>query len=183
MEVAEKHNRNPHGGGISAARTLRPMVSKAKRVKKPLTPAQKADAVRLNALWKSVRPMSQEKFAELYDMGTQGNVSQYLIGLIPLNFEAAVKFAHVLKVPVAVISKDFEKMAGYVLDLRELDPAREAALEMYARYLGASEPDRQIIDILLRTSDEKEVIRRTKFLAKLSDNGVGLMQASNKKLP
>ena len=52
--------------------------------------------ITLQRLWKErIAPtgMSQEEFGALYDIGTQGMVSQYLLGTVPLNYEAAAKFA------------------------------------------------------------------------------------------
>lgn len=70
---------------------------------KPLTPEQKRDAERLGVFfraWQSARreagePWTQEVAAEAIGM-TQGALSQYLRGAIPLNFHALVAFAHLI---------------------------------------------------------------------------------------
>lgn len=50
----------------------------------------------LKRLWdERIAPtgMSQEEFGEQFGIGTQGMVSQYLLGTRPLNYDAAAKFA------------------------------------------------------------------------------------------
>lgn len=63
---------------------------------------------RLETLWEERRPagMSQDAFGARYGIGTQGMVSQYILGRRPLNIEAAVKFAEGLDCTVADISPD-----------------------------------------------------------------------------
>lgn len=64
---------------------------------KPLTPEQKADAERLNARFKARKleepGLTQAVLADDLGFSTQSAVSQYLRGEVPLNVEAAVKFA------------------------------------------------------------------------------------------
>lgn len=72
--------------------------------RKPLEAWQRADADRLKAIWEDKKPMSQELFAERHLEGTQGLFYQYVSGTIPLNLEAALKFATGLKVKLAEIS-------------------------------------------------------------------------------
>lgn len=64
------------------------------------------DAERLRQLYEQRVPtdMSQAKFGEVYGIGTQGMVWQYLSGHRPLNFEAAAKFAKGLRCTIADIS-------------------------------------------------------------------------------
>jgi len=83
----------------------------------PLSPAQKADAARLNAFyeeWKSSRksqglPASQEVAASLLGFSTQSAVSQYVRGNIPLNVRALIKFAELFGRQPAEISPDLAK--------------------------------------------------------------------------
>lgn len=52
--------------------------------------------IALKRLWdERIAPtgMSQEEFGETFGIGTQGMVSQYLLGTRPLNYDAAAKFA------------------------------------------------------------------------------------------
>ena len=62
------------------------------RPKSPWTDAH----IALKQLWdERIAPtgVSQEEFGERYGIGTQGMVSQYLLGTKPLNYDVAAKFA------------------------------------------------------------------------------------------
>lgn len=78
--------------------------------RKPLETWQREDAKRLRDLWEAKRPkldgkpMSQEMFAETYLNASQGALFQYVDGRIPLNLDAAIKFAKGLAVTVSEIS-------------------------------------------------------------------------------
>lgn len=63
------------------------------RKRKTLEPWQKADAVRLKEIFRGKVRITQESFGDLYELGSQGLVTQYLNGIIPLNYESAYKFA------------------------------------------------------------------------------------------
>jgi phage repressor protein C with HTH and peptisase S24 domain len=83
------------------------------RKSKP-TPRDVAAAKRLKAIWvERARtldpPLTQEGMAGLMG-GTQGLVSQYLNGHIPLNFKAVMHFAHALGVDPREIRDDLEEM-------------------------------------------------------------------------
>lgn len=79
---------------------------------------QLEDAARLRRLWNERRPkiegrpISQGKFAEVHDFGTQGVVWQYLEGRIALNLQAALKFANGLGVSVKDFSPTLAKQFG-----------------------------------------------------------------------
>jgi len=73
------------------------------RPRKKLDKWQRDDAERLKRLFEQ-SDQSQEAFALQNDLGTQGNVWQYLNGHIPLNLDAALKFAAGLGVTVAAFS-------------------------------------------------------------------------------
>jgi transcriptional regulator with XRE-family HTH domain len=78
--------------------------------RKTLSPDRVHDSERLIEIWnekKSELGLSQAKVAELFGIKNQTAISQYLNGRIPLNMEAAIKFAKVLEVPVAEISPSF----------------------------------------------------------------------------
>lgn len=64
------------------------------------------EARKLLALFKNqpLPKLSQEAFGARYDLGTQGNVWQYLHGRQPLNLEAALAFARGLHCQVADFS-------------------------------------------------------------------------------
>ncbi|VWC90597.1 hypothetical protein BLA17378_04545 [Burkholderia aenigmatica] len=107
-------------------------------VKQTLTDWQIADAARLKKLWDERRPegMTQEKFGHDYDMGTQGNVYQYLRGKVKLNLYAAGQFAKMLRVTIDEISPT---LADQVRDLyRHCDADRN-------RDFGISQETRQFI--------------------------------------
>lgn len=81
--------------------------------RKPLEEWQLEDARRLKALFerfKARTKMSQATFAVTYGIGdqTQGIVWQYLNGRIPLQLEAAVRFAHGLGCSVGDFSPTLE---------------------------------------------------------------------------
>lgn len=71
----------------------------------------KNDSDRLRVLYDQRVPtdMSQAKFGEVYGIGTQAMVWQYLSGKRPLNFEAAAKFARGLRCTIADISPELAR--------------------------------------------------------------------------
>lgn len=69
----------------------------------PLTAEQKEDAARLRKIYFQKRKelgITQESLAEACDWESQGSVSQYINGKIPLNLDAAIKFSQQLKVKI-----------------------------------------------------------------------------------
>jgi phage repressor protein C with HTH and peptisase S24 domain len=85
----------------------------------PLTSEQRADAARLKhlfATWQKGRreaqlPSSQEAVSDLLGFN-QSAVSQYLSGRIPLNVDAATKFASLLNCSIADFSPGLAAQAG-----------------------------------------------------------------------
>lgn len=74
---------------------------------KSLNPTQIEDAQRLHAIFHAVRrqdrSLTQEKLAFICGWKTQGAVSQYLLGKIPLNLDALLRFSKALQVePVSI---------------------------------------------------------------------------------
>lgn len=98
---------------------------------KPLTDEQKRDAARLKAIFEQRKrddpSLTQEKLAFLCEWKTQGAVNQYLLGKIPLNMAALVKFSRVLEVSPGEISPtlagEMEKMAAAVVTDRKKENA------------------------------------------------------------
>jgi hypothetical protein len=84
---------------------------------KELTPEQKADAARLKAIYENRKhddpSLTQEALAHMCDWKTQGAVSQYMLGRVPLNLPALIKFSKALEVPAANISPS---LAGQIAD-------------------------------------------------------------------
>lgn len=86
---------------------------------KPLTPEELADAARLKSLfhaWQKTRkdkgePASQEAVSEILDFG-QSAISQYLNGGIPLNVDAAFRFAEMLGQPISAFSPTLADQAA-----------------------------------------------------------------------
>jgi len=83
---------------------------------KPLNPEQKADSERLRAAWeafKATNPSAtQEGLADQCGWKTQAAVNQYLLGKIPLNLPALLKFAAALGVTPPEISPTLSKALG-----------------------------------------------------------------------
>lgn len=93
-------------------------------VKQILEDWQIEDARRLDRLWRERKPehLTQAKFADDYDMGTQSNVNLYLKGRVALNLRAAGQFAKALGVKIDEISP---MLADQVRELyRQCDPDR-----------------------------------------------------------
>lgn len=72
--------------------------------RKALERWQVEDAKRLLGLFEAKAKMSQQKFGETYDIGSQGAVWQYLHGRIPLNLKNAMRFARGLHCGLEEIS-------------------------------------------------------------------------------
>ncbi|MGC9715930.1 helix-turn-helix domain-containing protein, partial [Escherichia coli] len=71
----------------------------------------------LKAAWnarKKELKLTQELAAELLGFESQGTVSQYLNGKIPVNTDAALKFAALLKVKPEDIREDLKDLMTYV---------------------------------------------------------------------
>lgn len=81
--------------------------------------------LKLKRLYEDRAPkgMSQGKFGELYEIGTQGMVWQYLHGYRPLNIEAAAKFARGLRCTIFDICPEMTEELYPVLG----KPLRRAA--------------------------------------------------------
>jgi transcriptional regulator with XRE-family HTH domain len=86
---------------------------------KPLTPEELADAARLRELFldwqqdqkRDGKPYSQEAVVSILEF-TQSAISQYLNGGIPLNVEAAYKFAGMLGKPISAFSQSWAEVAA-----------------------------------------------------------------------
>lgn len=77
-------------------------------------------ASRLKEIWnsrKSELGLTQDRAAEILGFGTQGAVSHYLNAQTPLNLEAVLKFAGLLKVAPERIRPDLADMFKMVRDL------------------------------------------------------------------
>jgi len=129
-------------------------------VKQKLEDWQVEDARRLDRLWKEKKPehLTQAKFAEDYDMGTQSNVNLYLKGRVALNLRAVGQFAKALGVTIDEISST---LADQVRDLyKQCDPGRN-------QDYGVSPETREFIQRAI----SEEMARQQKNIGPTSDNG------------
>lgn len=113
--------------------------------RKPLEAWQREDARRLRDLWDAKRPkldgkpISQEMFAETYLDASQGALFQYVDGRIPLNLDAAIKFAKGLGVTVSEISPRLGESLRHAAGLEPLggDDLAEDEKALLQRYRAA----------------------------------------------
>lgn len=129
-------------------------------VKQILEGWQIEDARRLDRLWNERKPkhLTQQKFAEDYDMGTQSNVNLYLKGRVALNLKAVGQFAKALSLKIDEISPT---LADQVRDLyKQCDPDRN-------QDYGVDRSTREYIQRLF----EEEAARRRTNTPPTPDNG------------
>lgn len=113
------------------------MGRKSRKKGAGLTPEQKAAQLRLRAEWdrkRSVFKLSQDTFGREFDLGTQGNVGQYLNGHIALNYPALIKFCRGLHVdPEEIYPELVERVQGQRDHDRraELPPDAEEIAHLY----------------------------------------------------
>jgi transcriptional regulator with XRE-family HTH domain len=83
----------------------------------PLNKSEIEVSKRLNRIWHAKKKqlgLSQERAAEIYGC-SQGNISQYLNGKIPLNTDAIYKFAKMLCVSPSEIKPELKEAASMLL--------------------------------------------------------------------
>jgi transcriptional regulator with XRE-family HTH domain len=151
--LVESVNSIPRCIGKSAASKVLPM---GKKDRKPLETWQKQDAARLEELWELKKPMSQERFAEAYGIGTQGMFYQYVHGVVPLNYDAAAKFAKGLSVNIDDISptlaSELRDVVCPYLKPHHNGHRQHEALKLYSQYEALDEDMRDVISKLLLKS-------------------------------
>jgi transcriptional regulator with XRE-family HTH domain len=125
--------------------------------RKPLSSAQLEDAARLKKLFKERAKLSQEKFAETFEIGTQGALWQYLAGRIPLNLLVLLKFSKGLEVEPVEISP---ALAGSLAIIR---PGARPAPEAFTLYPIEGDVQSRI----LRAFSVLNPDQRDEFLAEL----------------
>jgi hypothetical protein len=79
-----------------------PVISNSKKAKVTQTTFEEAQALR--ALWESTKHPSQAVFGEVYGIGNQSAVGQFLRGAVPLSLKAAQGFAKGLNCSIADFS-------------------------------------------------------------------------------
>jgi transcriptional regulator with XRE-family HTH domain len=75
--------------------------------RRELSQSELEDTTRLRQIWdekKDSLSLSQQDVADAFGIANQTAISQYLNGKIPLNLEAAIKFAKILEVNIKQIS-------------------------------------------------------------------------------
>lgn len=107
--------------------------------RRPLTPEEQEEAKRLASFWNEFRQKNpgstQSWLASASGLGTQGAVSQYLRGAIPLNLHALVSICRVIDAdPYFVSPRLMNPMTKVVNKVIELKP--EHAERAHARYLS-----------------------------------------------
>lgn len=108
------------------------MIPAMPKPRKPLSAERKADANRLAKVI-DADARSQTEIAIACGWKTQGSVSQYSLGTIPLNIPALIKFAQVLEVPESAISPGLAEMMGKAMPAPE--PSKNGAHKKTPGYL------------------------------------------------
>lgn len=104
-----------------------------------ITPEDKQAAVRLKKLWnekKEALSLTQEKAAEELGFNTQGAVSQYLNGKVPLNTDTIIKFAKILHVSPEAIKPELSSLLKYVRETDTNTPTQQPEISITNRELA-----------------------------------------------
>jgi len=130
---------------------------------KPLTPEQKNASKRLRHAFddykrRSVDKISQESLADELGIG-QSAVSQYLLGKIPLNKDAAVKFAGKFECRVSDFSFELQREIDELAKFASWSPQDENMLDLLDCYRLLEEKYREMLlniakDLVSNTHDE-----------------------------
>jgi hypothetical protein len=102
------------------------------------------DAERLRALFTERATVSQAKFGELYGIGTQGMVWQYLNARRPLNPKAAKGFADGLQLTIADISPRLAALIESIASTASASGERPAELIEKCLNMTAAEWDQML---------------------------------------
>jgi hypothetical protein len=118
---------------------LMPSETQRKSRKAGLEAWQIEDAERLRAFFAERAEVSQERFGELYGIGTQGMVWQYLNAHRPLNPKAAKAFADGLQLTLADISPKIASTIETIASSASGPGARPS--ELIEKCLGMNEAE------------------------------------------
>ena len=88
--------------------------------KAKITEETKAESSRLKELWDKHKTMSQVEFGEVYGVGSQGAMTQFLNGYTPISMKAAIGFAKGLGIDVADFSP---RLAKEIIEISEAAPS------------------------------------------------------------
>lgn len=142
---------NSRMGGASAE--LNGKIAKRRK----LTPEESADAARLRALYEAKKKplrLTQESLATLMGFQTQGAVSQYMLGRVPMNNEVVVRFAYHLEADPREIRPDiFEKIP--MREIVEVGSDDQDAFTWGRRFAKLRDEDRKILADLLDMMEQK----------------------------
>lgn len=120
--------------------------------KRALTEKEKQVANNLKNIWltkkKSLGITSQEKLAHEMDFKTQGSVTQYLNGIIPLGMEVGFKFAAVLKVLPGDINPDWAEYDLPFKSNKSLEPEKQTAIELIKELEPNQTKMKMIVDFI-----------------------------------
>lgn len=123
------------------------------------------DAARLKRLWNEKKPGTQAAFGADFEIGNQAAVWQYLNARIPLNLDAAQKFAKGLKVDVAEFSPTLAKKrdalaaGGAPAGTHTLTAREELVLELL-RGLTAEQVEEELLPALRATFDANRATQK-----------------------
>lgn len=135
--------------------------------KRPLTAEEQEDRARLVAEWdryKRDHPgASQAWLAQETGLGTQGVISQYFRGIIPLNVRALLAICARIDADPALVSprltRDISR-AGDNLDLKGVSPIARALIGAIIRADKSGEPETTFSVMLRMLPDEGEQLAR-----------------------
>jgi transcriptional regulator with XRE-family HTH domain len=134
--------------------------------RKPLSESDKAAAANLRRIWDEKKRdlgLTQEKAAEAMGFTTQGAVSHYLNGYMPLNTDNLLKFAALLEVPPSAIRPDIDDLLGNALraeQTRRPMPTLTADQLMVAEMYAVVPPEKraEMLDQMARNPDRYKAL-------------------------
>lgn len=143
--------------GRAVAATVSGMAKDERRAK--VTPETKAESARLKKLWDDKAHPSQAEFGELYGIGNQSAVGQFLRGDTPLSLKAARGFALGLSCRIEDFSPRLAAEAAVIAKMVPLDHL-EPEVATVATAI-AQLPKRQRDWVLKTLQDVIEMARET----------------------
>jgi len=134
--------------------------------RRPLTAEEKLWAENLSKIWHAKKKglgLTQQKAAEIAGWSSQGSVTQYINGKIPLNTDAKIAFAKMLEVPVSDID-DQMSLAGIAEKAGVLKPPSNTILMGTLKGLPAKQK-MAIIEAFAEQMSRDDAIRAISILA------------------
>ena len=135
----------------------------------------------LKAAWnarKKELKLTQELAAELLGFESQGTVSQYLNGKIPVNTDAALKFAALLKVKPEDIREDLKDLMNYV---RSSDTYDDSFSGKGWRLVNEEQAELLNLFEILPASEKAKLLNQLRGLNKLYEEAFENMLALKKR--